>query len=254
MITRFLFTLCLLLQAAVAGPSQQLLLAQVPAPSSGIAVNGAAKNSAFNANASVSITPASSEMLVAIACEYGASVNNGTMSDNLSSAGWTKVTSDVETSSGGIGISIWYLANASPSITTVTFTRSTGTSYNTLIVHRVSGVSTSAPFTSGESATAKSAGATSLATGAVSNATANSIYFAGVVTGSGNNPCTMTINSSGTTGTWNLYNSTNSQELDAFNNMPLSVPNIIVTSTASRGHGWAFESSLRCTAAVAIFH
>ena len=254
MITRFLFALCLLLQVAVAGPAQQLLLAKAPAAAGSISVTGAAKASAFNANAVVTITPASGEMLVAISCEYGASVNNGTVSDDLASAGWTKVTSDVETSAGGIGIAIWYLANASPSITTVTFTRSTGTSYNTLIVHRVSGVSTSAPFTSGEAATAKSAGATTLATGNVSNATANSIYFAGVINGSGNNPCTMTINSTGTTGTWNLYNSTNSQELDAAANMPLSVPNIIVSSTASRGHGWTFESSLRCTAAVAVFH
>lgn len=251
---RFLLSLFILLQCAVAGPSQQMWLAQKTAAAAGIAVNGAAKNSALSANASVSITPASGEMLVAIACEYGASVNNGTVSDNLSSAGWTKVTSDVETSAGGIGIAIWYLANASPSITTVTFTRSTGTSYNTLIVHRVSGVSTSTPFTSGEAATAKSSGATSLATGGVSNATANSIYFAGVVNGSGNNPCTMTINSTGTTGTWSLYNATNSQELNAFDNMPLSVPNLIVSSTASRGHGWAFESSLRCTAAIAVFH
>lgn len=254
MIIRFIITLWLIASVCFAGPMQLLLGQKSAAAPAGIAVNGAAKASALNANASVSITPASSETLVAIACEYGASVNNGTVSDNLSSAGWTKATSDVETSAGGIGIAIWYLANASPSITTVTFTRSTGTSYNTLIVHRVSGVSTSTPFTSGEAATAKSAGATSLATGTVSNGTANSIYFAGVVTGSGNNPCTLTINSSGTTGTWGLYNSTNSQELNAFDNMPLSVPNIIVSSTAARGHGWAFESSLRCTAAVAVFH
>lgn len=254
MIIRFLLAFWMLMQVSVAGPGQQMWLAQKTAAASGIAVNGAAKASALNANASVSITPASGEMLVAISCEYGASVNNGTVSDDLSSAGWTKVTSDVETTAGGIGIAIWYLANASPSITTVTFTRSTGTSYNTLIVHRVSGVSTSTPFTSGEASTGKNAGATSLATGNVSNGTANSIYFAGVVTGSGNNPCTLTINSTGTTGTWNLYNSTNSQELNAFDNMPLSVPNLIVSSTASRGHGWAFESSLRCTAAVAVFH
>lgn len=255
MITRFLLAFWLLLQVSVAGPGNQLLLSyKAPAASGSITVTGAAKGADTTGNATATITPASGEMLVAITAEYGASVNNGTVSDNLASAGWTKVISDVETTSGGIGIAIWYLANASPSITTVTFTHSTSAVYNTIVVHRVSGVSTSTPFTSGEATTAKSAGATTLATGNISNATANSIYFAGVVNGSGNNPCTLTINSTGTTGTWNLYNSTNSQELNAALNMPLSVPNIIVSSTASRGHGWTFESSLRCAAAVAVFH
>ncbi len=253
MITRFIITLWLIASVCCAGPMQLLLGQKTPA-AAGISVNGAAKASAFNANPTATITPASSECLIVWTSEYGASGSlNGTVTDDLGSAGWTQAVSVANTSAGTIGLMCWYLPNASPSITTVTFNRSTGSSYATLCVHRVSGLSTSTPFTGGElnSSTGTAAAAQS---GTVSNGTANSIYFAGVVNGSGNDPCTLTINSTGTTGTWSLYNSTNSQELSSFSNMNISCPNLIVASSSARGHGWAFEGSLRYACAVAVFH
>lgn len=223
------------------------------APAS-MAPTGTAKASAFTGNPSATITPSSSEGLIAWTCEYGASGSlNGTVTDNLGSAGWAQAATVSNTSAGTIGLMCWYLPNASPSITSVTFNRSTGSIYATICVHRVSGISTSSPFTGGETSSATGT-ASSCATGSATNATANSIYFAGVVDGSGANPCTLTINNTGSTGTWALHDSTNSQELNAFDNMPISVVYQVVTSSAARAHSWAFEGSLRYACAVAVFH
>lgn len=220
----------------------------------GISVNGAAKGVATSANPSATITPASGECLVAWTCEYGASGSlDGTVTDNLGSSGWTKALSVANTSAGTIGLMCWYLPNASTSITSVIFNRSTGSIYATVCVHRVSGISTSTPFTSGES-NSSTGTASSCATGSATNATTNSIYFAGVVDGSGANPCTLTINNTGSTGTWSLYNSTNSQELNGFDNMAISCPYQIVSSSAARAHSWAFEASLRYACGIVVFH
>lgn len=215
---------------------------------------GAAKGVSAGGNPSATITPASGECLVVWTSEYGASgALNGTVTDNLGSAGWTKALSVSNTSAGTIGLMCWYLPNASASITTVTFNRSTGSSYATLCVHRVPGVSTSTPFTSGESISATGT-ASSCSTGGVTNATANSIFFAGAVSSSGVNPCTLSINNTGSTGTWSLYNSTNSQDLDGVNNIVISCPNQVVSSSASRAHSWAFEASLRYACGIVVFH
>lgn len=255
MIYRFLIAFWILLQASVAGPTQQMLIATGAAASAGgITVTGAAKGVATTGNASATITPASGETLVAITSEYGYSSLNGTVTDNLGSAGWTKAGSLTEASGGNIGLSVWFLANASPSITTVSFSHSTGSLYNTICVHRVSGVSTSSPFTSGEFASNSAGTGSNGTSGNVSNGTATSIFFAATVNGSGANPCTFTINSTGTTGTWTLYNSTNSQERNAFDNMPINVVYQVVSSSASRGHGWTYEGSLRWAGAVFVLH
>ena len=254
MIIRFLIAFWILLQASVAGPSQQMLLAQKTATSGSISVTGAAKNSGTTSTLSATISPSSGELLVVFFVEYGTSAIDATVTDNLSSAGWTKAGSVLNTSSTGIGISCWYLANASASITTVTATRSTGSLDATICVHRVSGCSTSSPFTSGELSTNTGTAVTSGSTGNFTNATANSIFFAGIVNSSGANPATLTINSTGTTGTWDLYNSTNSQELNGTSFMTISCPNVIVSSSSARGHGWAFEASQRYAAMAVAFH
>lgn len=254
MIIRFLISFWILIQVSVAGPQQQILIALGNNPVSGISVTGAAKGVATTGNASATITPSSGEALIAWACEYGYSTLNGTVTDDLSSAGWTKIGSLTEASGGNIGLSVWYLANASPSITTVIFNHSSGSLYNTICVHRVAGVSTSSPFTTGEFASNSSGTGSNGTSSTVSNGTANSIFFAATVNGSGANPCTFTINSTGTTGTWTLHDSTNSQERNAFDNMPINVVYQIVSSSASRGHGWTYEGSLRWAAAVAVLH
>jgi len=253
MITRFLLAFWLLLQVSVAGPGNQLLLSY-KAPSGGgggLAVVGAFKNTSTTTTCAVTVSGISTgDLLVACFSEYNVSTEGSAMTDNLASAGWTKVAG---TSDGLVAISIWYLANASSSITTVTGTRSTGATDTCLVVHRVTGASTSTPFTSGERATANG-GSANPQTSAVSNATAASIYFAAVGNNSGANPATYTINSTGTTGTWAIYDSTNSQELDGSAHMTINVPYQIVSSTASRGHGWNTSTSQRYAAAVAVFH
>lgn len=255
MIARFLLAFWLLLQVSVAGPGNQLLLSyKAPAASGSITVTGAAKNSGTTSTLSATISPSAGELLVVFFGEYGTSAIDATVTDNLGSAGWTKAGSVLNTSTTGIGISCWYLANASASITTVTATRSTGSSDATICVHRVSGCSTSSPFTTGELATNTGTAVTSGSTGNLTNATANSILFAGIINSSGANPATLTINSTGTTGTWNLYNSTNSQELNGTAHMTISCPNIVVSSSSARGHGWAFEASQRYAAMAVAFH
>lgn len=222
-----------------------------PAVAANIVVVSVAKGHGSTGSVNASISPTAGNTLIAVAACSGGSVQ--TLSDNIgSTTGWTTVGN--QNQGGSSRIRLWYKANIPAGITTVTFADSTGT-FNTLIVHQVSGLSSS-PFTGGEVANLTSSGATlNPQIGPVTNATANSIYFACVTTADqASDPAQMNINGTGTVGTWNLFNSTNSQELDQNNFTVMSVPNIIVASSAARTHGWAFATAVDSGGLIAAFH
>lgn len=219
----------------------------------GLSVSGAWKASGSTSTVSCTVAITSGRLIIAAVSEYLVTTNNATVSDNVGgTTGWVNVGRATDLSSNGIGVSLFYKANAPSGITTITGTKSTGTADFTIIVHEVTGASTSSPFTGGEVATANGVSANGQ-TGTVTNGTANSIYFAVGADSAPATPATMTINSTGTTGTWALYNSTNSQELDAATAVA-SVPYLIVSSSAARGHGWAWDTTRRWACVAAAFH
>lgn len=168
------------------------------------------------------------------------------ITDNIDGAtGWVKCTGRTNVQAGYSMVTyLWIKFNVPSGITTVTATATDGANIE-LIAHDVSNITT---FTSSEVANAQTAG-TNPQTGTVNNGTATSIYFASVTTdGTGN----WTINATGTTGTWNHF-SANSHEDDGTTHTATSVPNIVVASSAARGHGWTCDSGNEAQC-VAVFH
>jgi hypothetical protein len=201
-------------------------------------------------NVAVTVAPAAGNLLVLCAIEDTAGISS--VSDNIDGAtGWIQVFDYAPTSTH---LGCWYKKNLPAGITTVTVT-ATGGQFITAIFHEVSGASTSAPFTTGEFATKNNnSNTTNPQTSALVNATPNSILFALCDDFSSSaNPITMTINGTGTSGTYNLFSTSNSQELNAIANDALSVANIIVSSSASQIHGWTTANDQGTTAIVA-FH
>ncbi len=230
------------------GAVQQAMLAQNIAAAAGISVATAWKtHQTSGAAAAVTVAPASGQTLIVAIFSFGGSGTTGHgVSDNINgSTGWAQCGATQR--SGSLNWSMWYLpkASVSASITTVTAT-GLGTTY-VAIVHAVSGLSAS-PFTGtevGYSATTTA----NPQTASVTNGTANSVFFAMAE----NAAHSLTINGTGSVGTWNLKDATNSQETNAGTYLGASVPNIIVSSGTAEVHGWTVTSSANGTL-IAAFH
>jgi hypothetical protein len=202
-------------------------------------------------NVAVSLTATSSGNLLVL-CVVNDTAAVSSVSDNIGgTAGWTQVF-DYHPTTTHLGC--WYKKNAPSGINTVTVT-ATGGAFITAIIHEVQGASTTAPFTTGEFATQVFLSATTNPqTPGLVNGTPASILFAfDADLDQTGNPATLTINGTGTVGTWNLFSSSNSQELNAVANDITSVPNIIVSSSATQVHGWTIPSG-REPVAIVAFH
>lgn len=255
MITRFLITLWLIASVCYAGP-MQLLLGQKTASGGGggnptlANVWKAVGNGGSTLNCTVS--PTAGSCLVVPVAEYASTADNATVADDVGGTnGWVKAIRAVNTFGS---VMLWYKANIPSGITTITLTHSTTTSYYNLHVCEITGADTSTPFTSGEvsSATGESSSANS---GTVTTATAKSVLIA--ITSpwdAGNNPETMTLNASGTSGaTWSHYNSA-AKEDDGSVNLVSSSPTAAVTTTGARIHYWSFAGSRSWSSAMIAIH
>jgi hypothetical protein len=140
---------------------------------------------------------------------------------------------------GDAGCRIGYKANISAGTVNLTVS---GTSVNGLVgvFAEVPGSDTTAPFTVGEQAGGTGT-STAPDTGAVTNGTADSIYVGVVANMATNNPATLTINASGTEGTW-VTDTTNAREVDGTTYMVMSMVWQIVASGAARSHTWTTGS------------
>lgn len=213
-----------------------------------LTVQNAWKASAAGQTAVVTVTGTAGRMLVVGVVGFAGSSANHVVSDNIDgTTGWTKVAST--NGAGSINVSMWYKANIPSGVTRITNNVGASATFPTAIVHEVSGGSQ--VFTSGESAGFSGSGNAS--TGTANNATAASIFFAFAANVDGGNPATWTLNGSGTVGTWNLKNSTNSQELDGSANTTCSMPNIIVASSTTEKHVWT-SNGVDYGAVIAAFH
>jgi hypothetical protein len=196
-------------------------------------------------------------LLVAAVFSYGGSSThaNHAVTDDHSST-WVKITGVDNTNIPEGHVSMWYLKNCAAGISAIQGDGGANGTYCIIIVHEVSGASTTAPFTSGESSALATPSATANPqTTAVTIATANSILFAALAENNLNNPETMTVNSTGSSGgTWALKSSTESQEQNGSAFYPLSVPFVITTGTGSFKHGWTLGGSTHSAMVQAAFH
>jgi hypothetical protein len=178
---------------------------------------------------------------------------NHTVSDNIDGVtGWIRLGSGkADGATWDNDISMWYKKNIPSGITTVTCTDSTG-GYVAGIVHEVSGASTTAPFTDGETGVTTGAATTNPQTSAITNATAVSVYFACLGNVDGDNPATMEINGTGSVGTW-VHESANSDNLNGHDYVPVCVVNQVVSSSLERRHGWTTDS-LEYATVIGVFH
>lgn len=212
----------------------------------GLAIAHAWKGVTATTPLAVTVSPSAGNLLVV--CGSSNSGDVSSISDNIGgTTGWTKVGSSTQSSFAWI----WYKKNIPGGITSISIA---AVDFISATVNEVSGASASAPFTIGESGGNNSnSGTTNPQTPTVNNATAASIYFAVLNNADGANPVTYTINGTGTSGTWSLFSSTQSQELDANDWQPFSNPYMIVSSSASRKHGWT-TSSFAYMTFIAAFH
>jgi hypothetical protein len=214
--------------------------------------------SSFQATtATLAASSTAGNLLVAMVFSYGTlstHVNHAVTDDHSST--WTKVTGVDNTNIPEGHVSIWYLKNCAAGISAIQGDGGLNGTYCIIIVHEVSGASTTAPFTTGEKSELATISATSNPqTTAVSIATANSILFAAVAENNLNNPETMTVNSTGSSGgTWALKSSTESQEQNGSSFYPVSVPFVITTGTGSFAHGWTLGGSTHSAMVEAAFH
>lgn len=201
---------------------------------------------ASGANATTVAPTAGSLLFLCVSQASGTSDTASTVSDNIDgTTGWVKIDTITETTGIGIGLTLYYKKNVPSGITTVTFTPSSGFGYTNVMIHEVTGASTTAPFTTGEKSMTKvSAGGTSQATASLTNSVANSIFFACLTSSTGANPATLALNASGTTTTsWALKSSTLSQETNGSANWAASVAFLIVSSSAAQVHTWTVEAA-----------
>lgn len=214
-------------------------------------INNAWQNT--SAGSSVAVTVAATAGRASVVWVGGAdSATPGalwTVSDNIDgTTGWSKIigrTNNLSTYS--MDGYFWVKFNMPSGVTTITITGSGSASFLASVIHEVSNVSAA---TAGESNGSTYTGSTNPQTGTANNATASSIFFAGVT---GDGAGDFTINQTGTTGTWNHYSSA-SHIFGAGSATMTSVPNIVVSSSASRGHGWTLSPAANGSQCVIILH
>lgn len=204
------------------------------------------KNGAAATSVAVTVAPTTGNALVVFVGGYSGAVANLSVSDNIDgTTGWTaNLIRSPDTSTAKAAMFTKF--NIPAGVVTVTCTSGAGASRAYGIVHELTGVTA---FTPGESNGSASGGTNNPQTGTATNATASSIYFAGMA----QDLTTQTINGTGTTGTWNLY-SANSSDNVGSPNLSASVPNIVVSSGAARGHGWTLSGFPNSACVVMVVH
>lgn len=210
------------------------------------------KNATVSTTIGVTVSGTATRFLVAgMACFGGAHANH-VLSDNIGgTTGWTKVAGLADGGSGEY--SLWYKTNIPAGITTVTTNGGAATVSVIGLVQEVSGVTT---FTGGEVITGTTAAQTTYGPGNVNNATAASVLFGLYGTEDiGSNPATITLNATGTTGTW-VYENNDARELDGVSFiMVASMPNIVVAATGNKTHVWGnLNNTGYNSAIIAAFH
>ncbi len=153
---------------------------------------------------------------------------------------------DRDSSAFGGSTSLHEARNITGGTPNLTANGGTSSTFVTAAFHEVSGADQTAPFTGGEAGGSAGIGGITgnPVTPAVTNSNANSIFFAIMANSDGSNPATMTVNSTGSTPTgWALANTTNSQELDGSAFQDMSVPFLVVSSSAGTRHGWTSSGS-----------
>lgn len=204
------------------------------------------KGGAAATSVAITVSPTAGNTLAVLVGGYSGAVANLTVTDNIDgSTGWTaNVVRSPDTST--CKATLFMKSNMPAGVTSITCTSGAGSSRTYGIAHELTGALT---FTGGESNSSASGGTNNPQTGTATNATASSIYFAGLI----QDATVQTINSTGTTGTWNLY-STNSEDTVGSPNLCASMPNIVVSSGAARGHGWTLSGFPNSACVVFILH
>lgn len=213
-----------------------------------LAVAGAKKIESGSANSvtvNAAYTATTGNLMVVGVTAFSNSNNltgNAAASDNANGA-YTVVGSNTTPTSNGV--TILYHKNITGGSLNLTATGQTNGASVVASFHEVSGADTTAPFTTGEfSATGSTTATTNPQTGSVTNSVADSVFFAALANTSGSGTSTLTVNSTGSTPTgWALKNTTNSQEVDGLNFETLSMPFLIVASSAATKHGWTTNSA-----------
>ena len=162
----------------------------------------------------------------------------------------------VYTSIGGLTASaLYYLKNIPAGITSLNCTATSSDSFVTCIIYEVSGASTTAPFTTGESGVQEQDSTTTPATPTINTATANSILFAFMANDDSNETWTLNYTGSKPASGWALYNTTYDQEPNGMTYLNASMPYIIVSSTQTAAkHVWSQTSSADNSCGVVAFH
>lgn len=207
------------------------------APPSSITISSTAWNNITHGTSTpVTVAPSATHCLAVFICGNNGSVANHIVSDNIDgTTGWN-VIRGADTFTGKA--SMWYKFNIPAGITTITCTGGTSTVDTVGIVHEITGVTA---FTGGESNSSVSSGSNNPQTGTVTNATPVSIYIAGLANMS-TGVTTMTLNGTGTTGVWAYADAVHSLQNAAGVVTCASVPYLIVSSSAARGHGWTLTA------------
>ena len=215
----------------------------------GPTINNAWKNFTASSPGTCTVAPTAGHALV-VAVMGSDTQTPGSLpsvSDNIDgTTGWNKATGRTNSLSGYSMVTyLFYKFNIASGVTTIT---ASGSAINNIeiIVHDVSNISA---FTSTEISNASGTSTTNPQVGAVNNGTANSIYFAAV---DNDDSDSFTINQTGTTGTWNHFSANSHEDNGTFT--VSSVPNLVVTSSASRGHGWGMAAPHNTAQCLAIFH
>jgi hypothetical protein len=240
---RKLLALLALAICPILGGSSIQFFGSFPAPTSaGLVIKNAWKGfTQASVPEVVTVSPSSGNLLVV--CVMSLTADTGlAVSDNIgATTGWVKVPTTASDSDAAT-LSIWYKPNIGSGVVAITVSTVQNTLFD-VIIHEVSGASGATPFTTGEVAGVNGTSAsTNPNTGSVTNGTANSIMFAACFNEDGANPGTLTINGTGTTGTYNLFSSTNSQDLNGASQFVFGVANRIVSSSAAQKHGWTTGS------------
>lgn len=214
-----------------------------------ISVANAWKNPSTAQSSAVTVAPSAGNALVVFVGGWNVAAASISVSDNIGgTSGWA-LAAGSNIASAAVG-AFFYKTNIPAGITTVTVNLGAGGTYCSPIIHEVVGANV---FTAGEAASGTQTGTTNPQTSQITNGTANSIYFAGFTNDEPANPGTAGINGTGTDGTWNLFSTTNSRELNGVSFAIEAVPNIIVSTSAPRRHGWT-TGNFNAVWAIMVLH
>jgi hypothetical protein len=246
--------ICASAQAQFAFDSAPFMAITGAKPSGGtppVVVN-AWKGAVPGALVNVAVSPTAGNCLIAaISGQSGATVSpytNCSISANVGS-GWIKATNSSIPTGTDNKIMTWYYPNIPSGITNIAFNFTNGL-YMVAIVHEVSGLSQTAPVTSGEVLQQTTASTVNPQTSNLSYATANSILFA--FCGNNGNGA-LALNGTGTTGgTWAYYSANSHNDSSSYE--IFSVPYVIESSSGSAVHGWTVSPTIANTTIIMALH